>query len=315
MRFGFTIFLSTANLRRHKLRSVLTIGGMAIGISLIVFLVSLGFGLQRMMINQIANVEALTILEVSKGESTLLELNDEVVDSFKNIDSVSDVSPSLSLSGQVTYQESVTDIAIYGIEPDFLSMEGVKVNFGELFQNSTAQEVLITQTALNLIGLGDPQEAVGKTLSLKVLVPQKIEGAVEEELVSKEIDITVKGVMIDDNELSLSYLPMGFLTNLGFQANYSEAKVKVGAEEDKDYSVAKVKVTDEANLPVVRQQIESMGYQVDSVADTVGQIDQIFIVFEIIVSAFGAIAMFVAALGSLNTLTVSLLERTREIGL
>jgi putative ABC transport system permease protein len=58
-----------------------------------------------------------------------------------------------------------------------------------------------------------------------------------------------------------------------------------------------------------------MGYQVDSIADTVGQIDKIFMIFQMVVAGFGAIALFVAAMGALNTLTVSLLERTREIGL
>ncbi len=315
MKLGYTFFLSGSSLRKRKLRSVLTIGGMAIGISLIVFLVSLGFGMQRMIRSQIASVEALTILEVSKGESTLLELDEEVVDRFKKIEDVRDVSPSLSLSGQVANGESVTDVAIYGIDPQFMSMEGVKVSYGDGFSSSTAKEIVITQTALNLIGLGAPEEAVDQVLTLKLMVPQKIEGSEEEELVPQEMKVTIGGIVRDDSELSLGYIPMEFLTSLGFTPDYSEAKVKVSDEELKEYSVAKIKVEDESKLPVVREQIESMGYQVDSVADTVGQIDKIFVVFEIIAAGFGAIAMFVAAIGSLNTLTVSLLERTREIGL
>ncbi|MFA5134371.1 MAG: FtsX-like permease family protein [Patescibacteria group bacterium] len=314
MKIGFTVFLSATNLRRRKLRSFLTIGGMAIGIALVVFLVSLGFGLQRMIVSQIANVEALTILDVSKGESTLLALDKDTVDSFKDLDNVDNVSPSLSLSGQITHAESVTDVAIYGIEPQFLSMEGIKVNYGAEFSNATAQEIIVTSTALNLIGLGAPEESVGAELLLKMLVPQKIEGTEEEELVAKEVAVTISGVIIEDDELTLAYAPLEFLTSLGFTPNYSAAKVKVD-DKDADYDVAKVKVTDESKLPEVRAQIEAMGYQVDSVADTVGQIDQIFVIFEIVVAGFGAIALLVAAIGSLNTLTVSLLERTREIGL
>jgi len=315
MKIGYTVFLSSSNLKRRKLRSVLTIGGMAIGIALIVFLISIGFGLQRMIVNQIANVEQLSVLEVSKGESTLLALDDEVVDSFSQIESVKNVSPSLSLSGQVSYNESQTDTAIYGISPDFLSLEGVKVGFGETFTTNNGAEIIITDTALNLIGLGDPREAVGDKLNLTVLVPTIIEGTEEEELVSKDVEVTISGILRDDDELSLAYVPINFLIELGFEPDYSEAKVKVGEEGDQQYSVAKIQVDDESKLPEVRSKIEGMGYQVDSVADTVGQIDQIFVVFQVVVSGFGAIAMFVAAIGSLNTLTVSLLERTREIGL
>ncbi len=315
MKLGFSIFLSSSNLKKRKLRSFLTIGGMAIGIALIVYLISIGFGLQRMVVNQIANVEQLSVLDVSKGESTLLELNDDVVAAFSDLDSVDKVSASLSLSGQVKYAESQTDVAIYGISPDFLSLEGVKVSFGETLADPEGAEIIITDTALNLIGMGDSKEALNKVLSLTVLVPQKIEGTEEEELVSKDVDVHIIGVIRDDDELSMAYVPINFLISLGFNPDYSEAKVKVGEKDDQEYSVAKIKVEDESKLPEVRAQIEQMGYQVDSVADTVGQIDQIFLVFEIIVSGFGAIAMFVAAIGSLNTLTVSLLERTREIGL
>ncbi|MFA6525538.1 MAG: ABC transporter permease [Patescibacteria group bacterium] len=314
MKIQYILYLSGSNLTKRKLRSVLTIGGMAVGISLIVFLISLGFGLQNMIKSQITDVEALTILDVTKGESTLLALDQNVVDQFKNIESVDNVSPSLSLSGQIGIQESVTDTAIYGIDPQFISMEGIKVNYGELFTGEEAKEILATSTALNLIGLGDPEAAVGSELDLKLLVPEKIAGTQEEELVAKEVKVVVKGVIIDEDELAIAYVPIKFLESMGFSPDYSEAKVKVEGQQGEDFTLARVKVTDESQLANVRAEIEAMGYQVDSIADTVGQIDKIFLVFQMIMGLFGAIAMFVAAMGSLNTLTVSLLERTREIG-
>lgn len=315
MKLSYIFFLSGANLTKRKLRSLLTIGGMAVGIALIVFLVSLGFGLQRLIKNQITNVEALTVLDVSKGESTLLELDQGVVKKFQDIENVKDVSPSLSLSGQVGREESVTDVAIYGINPQFMSMEGIKINYGNEFSSEKAPEIIITKTALNLIGIAEPNEVIDTELDLKLLVPEKIEGTEEEELVTKEISIKVVGAIADDDELAITYLPLEYLVTLGYSPDYSEAKVQVEKEEMKEYTLARVKVEDESKLKEVREKIEVMGYQVDSIADTVGQIDKIFLVFEIIMALFGAIAMFVAAMGALNTLTVSLLERTREIGI
>ncbi|MFA5052365.1 MAG: FtsX-like permease family protein [Patescibacteria group bacterium] len=316
MQFSFVVNLSVSHLSGRKLRSILTIGGVSVGIALVVFLVSLGFGLQEMIKSQVTNVEALTILDVSKGESTLLKLNQDIVNQFEQIQDVSNVSPSLSLSGQVSRAESITDVAIYGIEPKFLSMEGIKVTTGQEFSSDNASEILITNTALNLIGLGDPNEAVNSELMLKLLVPVKAEDGTNLDSVSKEVRVTVVGTLSDTSDLSIAYVPIQFLETLGFTPDYSAAKVKVSdTQAEKDFSVARVQVTDQSKLPEVRQQIEAMGYQVDSVADTVGQIDKIFFIFEIIVASFGAIALFVAAMGALNTLTVSLLERTREIGL
>lgn len=314
MRLDFTIFMSASNLRRRKLRSFLTIGGMAVGIALVVFLLSLGFGLQELIKSQVTNVEALTVLDVSKGESTLLKLDEDTVASFSNIENVQDVSPSLSLSGQIGSGDAVTDVAIYGIDPKFISLEGIKVNYGNEITTSDAAEIMVTTTALNLINQGDYQAAIGQEVTMKVLVPVKIEGTQDLDLVSKEVPVKVVGVIVDD-ELTVSYAPIKFLESLGFTPDYSAAKVKVDDQKAKEYNLARIKVKDESQLPIVRKQIEEMGYQVDSVADTVGQIDKIFLVFQAIMAGFGAIAMFVAAIGSLNTLTVSLLERTREIGL
>lgn len=307
--------MSSTNLRKRKLRSFLTIGGMAVGIALIIFLVSIGFGLQILVRNQITNVEALSILDVSKGESTLLKLDQTVVDSFQHIENVDNVSPSLSLSGQVVNGESITDVAIYGVIPSFLSIEGVKTSYGGEFSDLNAPEIIVTVTALNLIGLADYEVAINKDIQIKVLVPTKIEGTEEEDLVTKEVTTKIVGIISNDDELALAYMPMEYLIGLGFTPTYSTAKVQVLGDQENEFSVAKVQVTDQDKLPEVRAQIEAMGYQVDSVADTVGQIDQIFLVFQFIVFGFGAIAMFVASIGALNTLTVSLLERTREIGL
>ena len=58
-----------------------------------------------------------------------------------------------------------------------------------------------------------------------------------------------------------------------------------------------------------------MGYVTRSVADTVDQINSLFATARTVLMLLGMVALSVAALGMFNTLTVSLLERTREVGL
>lgn len=312
MRLEFIIHISAANLKRRKLRTFLTVGGISIGIALIVFLVSLGFGLQRLIKNRIASVEALTVLDVSRGESLLLPLDEGVVKKFNQLDGVEAVSPSISLSGQAVYKDFVTDVAIYGINPQFISMEGIKISIGSNITGEDKPQIIITQTALDLLGITNPLKAEGKKISLKILVPAS---ETNQEAQIKEVETYVQGIITDDEELSIIYAPLKFLQSLGFEGDYSQAKVKVENEALKEYSLARIKVKDESKLAEVRKKIENMGYQVDSVADTVGQVDKIFVIFEIVMAGLGSIAMFVASLGALNTLTVSLLERTREIGI
>jgi len=68
--------LSLGNLRRNMLRTVLTISGVVVGISTIVFLVSLGFGLQNLAISKVTNLDALTLLTVNQSQKEGINLND-----------------------------------------------------------------------------------------------------------------------------------------------------------------------------------------------------------------------------------------------
>lgn len=314
MKTDFTLLLSSSNLWRRKLRSFLTVGGLAIGVSLIVFLVTLGLGLQKIIRAQITNVEALTVLDVSRGSSALLELNQTTVESFQQLNGVQQVSPSMSLSGQLIQKESATDVAVYGIAPEFVQLEGVKLSSGKNFSAENAKEIIATTTALQLIGIDPTEKAIGQELTVRVMVPKTVEGQTEAVMTPTDVTATISGI-ITDQQLTLVYMPLMTLEELGVPASYADAKVKVTGPANTKFTLARVKVTDQSQVPAVKKQIQNMGYQVDSVADTVDQVDRIFLIFQIIVAVLGSIAMFVAALGSLNTLTVSLLERTREFGL
>ncbi len=297
MKLAYILFLSTSNLKNRKLRSFLTIGGMIIGISAIVFLVSLGFGLQRLIKDRVTNIDALTILEVTTGESLLLKIDEKAMDSFKAIPNVVDVSPSINLSGQALYNNAGTDIAVFGINPAYAVLEGTRiVNAGRALNEGVDDEALLTTTALELLGVENRQDVLGESIRLKVFVPDPESETGEQ--VSEDVSVKVVGV-IEDEELSIAYIPLDILTPFGV----------------KEFDMAKVKVTERTKLTDARVLIETQGYRVDSLADTVGQIDQIFVVFQVVMAGFGLIAMFVASLGAFNTLTVSLLERTREVGI
>jgi putative ABC transport system permease protein len=168
---------------------------------------------------------------------------------------------------------------------------------------------VISATAAELLNVTSFQEAIGQTVTFRISIevpvepdpnapPTSIQGPPK--TTTENVDIPAKVTGIIDDELTVGYLPIEVLRK---------------AQAKNDYNLARVKVNEREKLTPVRKEIESLGYQVDSIADTVGQIDQIFLVFEIVMAGFGLIAMLVASLGAFNTLTVSLLERTREVGI
>jgi len=298
----YILYLAQANLRHRRLRSILTIGGIVIGIGSIVFLVSFGFGLQRLIKDRVTNIEALTVLDVSPGESLILRIDDTIIEQLKALDHVTAAAPSANISGQIAYQGSATDIAVFGTDPEFAPLEGLRtVDAGRNLTESSLNDAIITSTAVELLGLSSNQDIIGETVNLRLFVPEETPvtgGETETTTRIADLDMEIIGV-VNDAELSIAYIPLSLVQGQGI-GTYSAVKVKVDSRE---------------NLEPVRAMIENLGFRVDSLADTVGQIDQIFTIFQVVMAGFGLVAMFVASLGSFNTLTVSLLERTREVGM
>jgi len=131
--------------------------------------------------------------------------------------------------------------------------------------------------------------------------------------------MVVVGELLDDpnkriESAPLMYTIVGVITDEGTPIIYVPF-VDVRSLGVNKFSQAKVIVNNTSELSKVRTTIESAGYGTVSVADTVAQIDSLFGNFRLILLVLGMVALSVAALGMFNTLTVSLLERTREVGL
>ena len=85
--------LSTRMFRVSRSRTILTISGISVGIGAILFLVSLGYGLQRLILSQITTSEALLSLDVDTGNLESLKIGQEEISRIKSIDGVEKVSP------------------------------------------------------------------------------------------------------------------------------------------------------------------------------------------------------------------------------
>ena len=116
MKLPDLLIMSMNNLRRRKLRTVLTVLGVIIGTAAIVVMVSLGIGLNEMTMEQIASWGSLTTIEVysqssgggmqmmgaamssQNSESEPNYITDKVIDNFKRIPHVTGVSPVLNMN-------------------------------------------------------------------------------------------------------------------------------------------------------------------------------------------------------------------------
>lgn len=462
------IELSLRNLQVKKTRTLITIGGMALGVGAIVFLVSIGFGLQNVVVSRVARLEELRQAEVTAPSGGKLAINDQALSKFENLDSVDTALPLISVVGRVTYKNAVSDMAVYGVTTEYLKQSAIQPIRGKVFENdklvlsenvstqsgqvagvltekkefgqeirkvefslqpgywlkvrkepTTESEVLGytrrvegVQAGKEVWGQAYQAEEEERQMWIKgaYLVwqfnndeyqPVKKEGEKQEQLVGYIAEIgtqvntletntpggvlgeaTASGETIDwveiatesgaksDEEATLIELS----DKAGHQAVVNRAMLKVlGIEEGQavgkkfkssfvamgddlnkegekvkssptqyeivgvipgertplfyvpfidlrqlgvvNYNQAKVVVKQQETLPQTRQQIEAMGFVTRSVTDTVKQIKGLFSTARTVLGMLGMTALIVASLGMFNTLTVSLLERTREVGL
>jgi putative ABC transport system permease protein len=298
MRFLDLLKLSTRMFRTRPSRTFLTILGMSVGIGAILFLVSLGYGLQKNLLERIATDEAILSLDVIPTKAELISLDKESLEEISQIPEVVEISPMVSFSAQMTIGELTADVLVYAIEPSWFRLGGISSKEGKVF--SQENEIVVSSITAKLFDL-EPEEIIGKKATFTFFLSKEEEkegGEIEEiKIVKKEIPYQISGV-IEDQEVNYVYLPLESLRDFPFSK----------------YTQAKAKVSQNKFMEGVRDKIVQMGFQVAALSDTIEQANKIFRAIQIILAIFGLIALAVAAIGMFNTMTITLLERTNEIG-
>lgn len=287
------LHIAWANITNKKLRSLLTIAGVVIGIGAIFFLLSFGIGLQQLVANEVIGDESIKSIEVTSPNSKILKLNDEVVNKIKGFPYVNKVGTLHSFPGTVSYRGGEVGAITYGVDSNYISMTQYEVTAGRLLQSNDQNTAVISEGALTALGSEDAKTAVGQ--KIKVVVPLNNVEAKDKPV---EGEFTIVGVVNSGSGTEL-YVPNYVFTGVGVEV----------------FSQVKLIASDTQYVPQLREQIGAIGFETSSPIDTLDQINQIFKFFNLVLVGFGAIGMIVAVLGMFNTLTISLLERTQEIGL
>ncbi len=293
--------LSTRMFKTNPLRTWLTILGMGVGTGAVVVLVGLGFGLQKIILEQIVFGETLLSLGVSTTGVQSLKLTPETVDTFKQIPEVLDAAPMARFPALVTYKGLTGNVFIQAVEPPYLRYAGITATEGEVFTEEDVADtssVMLSPAVLKLFGIEDAEAFIGQKVSFRLLVPSaSVPGEVEEVPIDKEY--IVRGITKEE----------GVLNSLMMLA---ELRNYVGIDE---YERIQVRVNSNESLPIVEAKLIEDGYRVTALSKTVEQASKIFQGIQAVLATFGGIALLVSAIGMFNTMTVTLLERTKEIGI
>lgn len=290
--------LSTRMFKTRPMRTFLTILGVGVGIGTVLFLVSLGYGLQNVILSRITTADSLLSLDVSSGTSGLIALDNKSMEDIAKIPEVVEISPVANFTSQITLDNFTGDGVVYTTEPSFFRLSGIIPQHGEQFKDGEKNSAIISSATAKLFNL-EPDNILGKQIALSLFLP-KVNAEGFEEVDIKELNekFTITGV-IDDENMSYVYIPRNSILDV----------------EISKYDLLKVKVSNSDAMGKVRDEIINRGFLVSSLSDTIEQANKIFKIIQIILALFGFVALIVSAIGMFNTMTITLLERINEIGI
>ncbi len=310
MKFSSVLLIGYRNMISNKLRSILTIGGVGIGIGIITLLISLGFGIQDMVIREVTKNNPSNIIDVSnKSLDNFILMDNVALERMRNIGGVEQVETRTSVGGKFSNGDTQTDVVINVISRHYLDLARSDINQeigSKIFTESNG--VLITPKLANLLGFEKPEESIGKQITYTSTVTADMFAndteSTPEETSKRDTDdtLTIVGIVKDQTKDDAVY---AFLSFEEFQKRYGNVAGQF----------AKVRVKDDSVIESVRLQIEQTAFTTESIIDTITEINSFFLIVRIILVIFGTIIMSISAMGMLNTLSISLLQRTKEVGI
>lgn len=289
----------------HKMRSLLTMLGIIIGIAAVVSVVALGKGSQEKILENINSMGTNTISifpgkgfgDRRSGRIKTLKVSDS--EAIAKLSYVESTTPSVGSSGTLTYRNTDLSASMNGAGSQYFDVRGLKLAKGRLFNDedvhNNAQVVVIDDnTAKKLFSETEP---LGKILLFK------------------KRPLTVIGVLKkDDNSFGSSdslnlYTPYTTLMNqISGDKFISGIAVKVKDNVDSQTAEKGVK-----ELLLARHGTEDFFMRnSDSIKQTVEQTTD---TMTLLISCIALISLVVGGIGVMNIMLVSVTERTKEIGI
>jgi len=289
MRWIDVIRISVKMLRTNVLRTLLTVFAIGTAIGLIVVLVGVGYGVQNITIGSIVHSQSLLSMDVTAGKDNNPALTPAALATFKALPGVTNLSPVFTAEGQLTVAGSLISNTMEAGDASIQGMEGLKVEKGRQFTEGKAEIVVSPQAVLLLNST--PDAIIGKQAQLAFVNPNTLQ---KEEI---PVSVTIVGVS-DSSNVSL-FAPYSLMSGL----------------PDVQMTSTKVLAKDRNGVVASQAAMEALGFNVSSLIDTLDSAQQVFTYVTWGLVVIAAIALIVAAIGMFNTLTITLLERTREIGI
>ena len=324
---------AAANTFRSKTRTVLTVLAIFVGAFTLTLTNGLGTGINRFIddtVSSIGSADVLTVTKTSTGAAASGEPQKY------DADSVSSANTDPGRPGATATVSALTDADVQTLEalPGIASVtpakavqiDYVQVDDGERYvasagsllggqtpqlaagsapdESAEALQTAIPESLVTPLGFTDAADAVGATLTVGVSDPVRTQ-----HLVDATITGVTEGAFASTTSLT---------TNPAFEdALFAAQNTGVPADQLDRYASASVTLTSSSTQDVddVKTALTDAGYSGRTVSDQLGTFTAVIDGIVLVLNAFAVIALLAASFGIVNTLLMSVQERTREIGL
>ncbi len=301
-----------SSIKNNKGRSFLTMLGIIIGITAVLIVLVIGDGMKAKINGEINSIGATTFSIKLDTNKTDKYFTKNIIDTVQDgVDNIYGISPSMNVFGTVTHGAKTYDLFLSG-GSEALEKAGVTMVHGRYFSRDDVDEekkvIVISQsTAKNLFGY---EEVVGETIDITsdnytatfTVVGVRKDNSQDTAFASFGMDATLLG--------DIPYTSAASAFNINIDSNFTSVTVYLdSAYKDSAMKAAKTitenVMGERGNNCVTISTGTSFDKTTNSILDIVTTV----------VAIIAAISLLVGGIGVMNIMTVSVTERTREIGI
>ncbi len=315
MLFSESVQIAVTALLGNKLRSILTMLGIIIGVGAVIAMISIGMGVKQNVTNSIASLGSNMLIvspgstnkggvRSAAGSSQKLKYEDAeaIKKKIKNIDYV---SPTVNGSYQIVNGHENWNSSVYGVTPEYLKIRDLTIGTGSFITQTDLNSrnrvaVIGTTVAANLF---DTENPVGKNIRINNQ-PYKVIGVIESKGQSSMGQDQDDVVIIPLTTAQERLMGITYVRSINIQVSSADKIESVQGQVETLLRQRHHIVGDKEDDFTVRN--------LTSLMETMTSTTTMLTLF---LGSIAAISLLVGGIGIMNIMMVSVTERTREIGI